>query len=148
VTTFTVHGNYGQLTAKVSTGVVIEYEPSKEGQTEYADIIRFDVEEYAAAYPGENLELIDVCDIGFWTTVGEYEPPVSEYRAEIASIRLEEQARHESDEAILATARNLATAGEWEGEPPARSGAGGRYNADATSAVIIDFAKYSHSSVI
>ena len=88
MTTFTVHGNYGQLTAKVSTGAVIEYEPNKEGQTDYADIIRFDVEEYAAAYPSENLEWIDICDIGFWTTAGEYEPPVSDFRAEIALSRL------------------------------------------------------------
>ena len=88
MTTFTVHGNYGQVTAQISTGVVIKYEPEAEGLGEYADIIRFDVEEYAAAYPGENPDWIDICDIGFWTTAGEFEPPVSDFRAEIASNRL------------------------------------------------------------
>lgn len=84
---FVVYGNYGDLVVNGSTGVVIKYQPDRDSETgtEYHHILRFDIDEYAAAYPGEILGHVDICDIGFWTKDGQYEPPVLDFRAKVAS---------------------------------------------------------------
>lgn len=84
---FVVYGNYGDLIVNRSNGVVLRYEPARDSETgtEYGHILRFDIDEYAAAYPGEQLGYVDNCDIGFWTKAGQYEPPLPEFRADVAA---------------------------------------------------------------
>lgn len=45
------------------------------------------IDEYAAAYPDEELGHVDICDMGFWTKDGQYEPPVLDFRAQVAQDR-------------------------------------------------------------
>lgn len=86
---FVVYGNYGDLTVHRSTGAVLQYEPDRDSETgtEYDQILRFDIDEYAAAYPNEEFDHLDICDIGFWTRDGQYEPPEPTFRAELTRDR-------------------------------------------------------------
>ena len=83
---FVVYGNYGDLIVDRSTGSVHQYEPDRDSETgtEYDQILRFDIDEYSAAYPGEKLGHVDICDIGFWSKSGQYEPPEADFRASVA----------------------------------------------------------------
>lgn len=83
---FVVYGNYGDLIVNSSTGAVLRYASDRDSKTgtEYAHILRFDIDEYMAAYPGEKLGHVDICDIGFWTKDSQYEPPIPDFRAEAA----------------------------------------------------------------
>lgn len=82
---FIVYGNYGDLIVNSSTGAVLRYAPDRDSETgtEYGHILRFDIDEYSAAYPGEELGHVDICDIGFWTKDGQYEPPITDFRSQV-----------------------------------------------------------------
>lgn len=86
MTCFVVYGNYGDLIVNRSTVSVLQYEPDRDSETgaEYDSILRFDISEYTATYPDEELDHVDICDIGFWTRHGQYEPPIADFRAEAA----------------------------------------------------------------
>lgn len=86
---FVVYGNYGDLVVNGSSGVVIRYEPDRDSETgrEYEHIVRFDINEYSATYPGEKLDHVDICDIGFWTKDEHFEPPEPDFRAQVAHAR-------------------------------------------------------------
>lgn len=77
----TVHGSYGDLILD-QWGKVIEYiDPYDE--PDYADIIRFNLEEYKHTY-GQVDSDYDILDLGFWFrkpdgSIG-YEPPAYEWR--------------------------------------------------------------------
>ncbi|MGQ7794505.1 hypothetical protein ACUN0C_19035 [Faunimonas sp. B44] len=77
-----VYGNYGEMLVNERNGRVIRYTPSDEG-SDYADIVRVDLKEFALAYPGETHSHIDIVDIGFWTNTGEYCAPEPIYRATV-----------------------------------------------------------------
>lgn len=91
--TITVWGNYGELDIHRETGEVLSYQPADDTTPDYADIVRFDVAEYQAWLASttvttatwDQIESIDVVDIGFWSKDGSYEPPVAEHRDELPS---------------------------------------------------------------
>lgn len=86
---FVVYGTFGDLIVDRLIGSVLRYEPDRDSKTgaEYGSIVRFDIDEYAAAYPGEKLDHVDICDIGYWTKDGRYERPESDFRAQVSTDR-------------------------------------------------------------
>ncbi len=80
MTSFRVYGSHGVLVVAAMSGRVLAYEP--DGDTDYADICFFNVDEWRRAYPGEVPTVIDILDIGYWTLDGAYEPPVEDWRKE------------------------------------------------------------------
>lgn len=77
-----VFGSFGDLSVDPSSGLVREYRADRDSKngTEYSEIVRFDLAEYWSVYGGEQIGNIDICDIGYWTVTGAYEPPISDYR--------------------------------------------------------------------
>ena len=67
----TVSGSYGTLLVDATTGIVLQY--NMDELDSYADIVKFDVAEYAAYNGG--MDDTDISLIGFWTDKGEYVPP-------------------------------------------------------------------------
>ena len=90
--TITVRGSYGELTVDRLSGAVLAYaDPSydlgnegPEGEGEYSDIVRFDLNElrmfYGAAEvsPGSSWDIVLV---GFWTREGTYVEAEADARA-------------------------------------------------------------------
>ncbi|RWM29424.1 hypothetical protein [Mesorhizobium sp.] len=54
-----------------------------DGTNAYDDIAKFDLAEWRAYYPGEDLDDLDILDIGFWTVAGDYIAPEPDWRAEL-----------------------------------------------------------------
>ena len=86
-----VHSSHGTLeiddTGKV-TGIIADGKTGaiilpNEGLSFLFTIERFDLSEYAKHYDKEDDEEFDILDLGYWTTVGTYEPPVEEWRKQI-----------------------------------------------------------------
>ena len=53
-------------------------------------VLRFDVDEWSAAYPGEklgDLAVVDILDLGYWTSAGIYTMPEADFRRSLASER-------------------------------------------------------------
>jgi hypothetical protein len=79
--TATVHSSHGDITIDAQTGVVI----SHGNNTEYADIARFDLEEYRAQYPDEKeVRGYDILDLGYFLKDGTYEEPDHHWRRDCA----------------------------------------------------------------
>jgi len=58
-----------------------------DGETSYlSNIAKFDVAEWRQAYPGQVLENVDILDLGYWTTAGDYEGPELEWRGEARAL--------------------------------------------------------------
>lgn len=68
-----VYGSYGHLVVDEATGNVLEYVREDGATNEYADIVRFDLAEYAEYNGG--LDDTDIVLIGFWTDAGKYCQP-------------------------------------------------------------------------
>ena len=92
--TFTVGGSHGILSVDAITGDVLSYDrdPSCGAGCEgcYDDIARFDLAEWARAYPGEVLTdvgHIDILDLGCSLKDGAYEGPEEDWRAEFRSLK-------------------------------------------------------------
>lgn len=87
--TFTVTGTHGEITVNAETGETIRQVTTCacencEGRG-YANIVKFDIEEWKRAYPGETpmtAGQIDILDLGYWTKGGAYEPPATDWRNE------------------------------------------------------------------
>lgn len=82
-----IWGNYGKLDVRADTGAVIEYEPDRsEPEHAYAEIVRFDLEEWGRTYPNETCEGGDILDFGYWYRrmdgFVDYEPPCEDWREE------------------------------------------------------------------
>ncbi len=94
--TILISGSYGHLTVDKESGKVLNYliEIGATGE-EYADIERFDLEEYSKYYG--KVEDTDIILIGFWTKDGNYEGVIDaerQYRkdeAEMMSFSKENQ---------------------------------------------------------
>ena len=87
--TVRIFGSYGELDVHRETGEVLAYRPEFDEQAEYVDITRVDVAEYQqwlATRPGElpweQIEALDICEVGFWTADGTYEDPIEDFRAQ------------------------------------------------------------------
>ncbi|MFA5354518.1 MAG: hypothetical protein WC291_09845 [Thermodesulfovibrionales bacterium] len=88
-----IHSNWGVLTIN-SEGYVLPFESKYNSHLEedrgqminggdaLGDIVRFDLQEFRHTYPKDTPRDIDICDIGYWTTDGKYEPPVDDFRQE------------------------------------------------------------------
>ncbi|MGP1614995.1 MAG: hypothetical protein ACTS5Y_08090 [Pollutimonas bauzanensis] len=82
--TLTIRGSYGSLIVNAVTGTVLGYDTEGTDNTEYADIVRFDLDEYRA-WAAEHAPRVlnwdegDIVGISFWTDTGEY---VNNARAE------------------------------------------------------------------
>lgn len=74
---FEVYGNYGTLEVEVPTGRVLRYDwnSNDDGDgSEYADIVRFDIRAFEAAFRQRIIGGDHVCimDLNFWSDTGEY----------------------------------------------------------------------------
>ena len=80
----TVIGSWGHLNADARTGRVLDCRVDDFDEGGYSDILRFDVDEWRAAYPGEDPQSrsIDILDLGLWTKTGLYDPPEPDFRGE------------------------------------------------------------------
>lgn len=76
--TATVYGSYGNLTIDTVTGQVLSVEHAGD-TTEYADIVKFDLDEYKKHY-GRLDDNYDICDLCFWA----YHQPAEDFRTEKA----------------------------------------------------------------
>ena len=91
---FMVRGSHGELDVFASSGEVITYRSETDtcgGPCEgsYAEIARLDVDEWRAAYPGEDVTsgTHDILDFGYWSRDGVYEPPAYDWREDFAKER-------------------------------------------------------------
>ena len=76
-----VAGSYGELIVDGESGKVLDYEPFPYEPPEYADIVRFDVEEFRHFYFDDpDCNWADIVDIGFWTDKGDFIAPETEHR--------------------------------------------------------------------
>ncbi len=84
--TFIVFGSYGECVVDAESGRIKDMrdESSNANCAEYQPIVRFDVGEWLAAYPGEELvgNRVDILDLGYVLRNGTYEPPATDWRAE------------------------------------------------------------------
>lgn len=87
--TVTVVGSYGQLAVHRETGEVLAYLDFDEPDGDYADIVRVDLVEFQQwlatqpnALPWEQIECLDICEVGFWTADGSYEDPIVDFRVQ------------------------------------------------------------------
>jgi hypothetical protein len=77
----TVHGSHGDIEIDAQGHVTSLLEPDHE----YAPIQRFDLAEYAQAYPAEPTPGdFDILDLGYWTVGGGYVAAEPDFRAEVA----------------------------------------------------------------
>lgn len=88
---FFVYGNHGRLEVDAETGIVVsrdgacDCELCNMPEVNYGHIGRFDVAEWEATYPDDELvgRQIDILDLGYWWGEDEtYEPPEYDWRAE------------------------------------------------------------------
>ena len=82
---FYVNGSHGEMRADALTGHVIELNNDDYNSIEYNVIVRFDIDEWRQKYPDEELNgmNMDILDIGFWCSDGEYVPPEEEWREDL-----------------------------------------------------------------
>jgi hypothetical protein len=88
---YTVSSSHGKLTADAD-GYVIDRDLENDeldGGARVACIVRFDIVEWRRFWNNPDTCLIDILDLGYWhadptTYENAYEPPNSEWRAEIA----------------------------------------------------------------
>src|SRR5262252_1054640 len=92
--TFTVHSSWGDFTALASDGTIVKkdlYPMTKEERAEdeaceyrFQDMLRFDVDEWRKAYPGELLAdmHIDILDLGAYWTGDRHTGPEMDWREE------------------------------------------------------------------
>lgn len=89
--TFTAGGGWGKLYCDLTSGDVVHYERYGEWQKPgdgYDDIVRLDVAEWHAFYPGEDITLgHDILDFGSWDKAGTYSEPEMDFREECKRIR-------------------------------------------------------------
>lgn len=80
--TVTIAGSHGSMVVDASTGVVLKWNHSGDG--DYKDIVKIDLDEYRRTYPGPGgiMARIDVLDVGYWDKSGAYEPPAEHWRKE------------------------------------------------------------------
>ncbi len=69
---FEVYGCYGTMSVDVGTGNVLEYEPIRPDEAEYADIARIDIPTYETLFgqqinPGDH---VCIMDLSFWSHDG------------------------------------------------------------------------------
>lgn len=85
---FWATGSYGKLKVCAYTGCVLDYDPQDQ-DPEYADIARFDVDEWQQEYPDEDISghEHDIVDFGFWTDTGQYNEPSYEWRKDFQEDR-------------------------------------------------------------
>jgi hypothetical protein len=71
---FFVFGEHGKLRCKLSTGIVLNYDPEGSQTFNYADIARVDVETYEPEFRHRILggDRIDIVHFNYWTTLKEY----------------------------------------------------------------------------
>lgn len=99
----TVIGSHGTFTADLKTGEVREHFPHfGEAMDDaevhgYPDIVRVDVDEYRRAYPDEEVDTVDILDIGYWLTDGRYEPPEPDYRRTVMEALLDNRREVQED---------------------------------------------------
>ena len=94
---FYVYGNWGTLECALDTGLVQYYSPEDGSDGEsltpsemalrskeqgYFGVVRCDIDEYRATYPGEPIDHMDILDIGTWDSTGQYEPASDDFRTE------------------------------------------------------------------
>lgn len=75
---FYLYGEHGQLTVSIKTGKVLAYKP--QGDEQYHNIVKVDVEELNKFKPLSNGESLDIEDAGFWYANGDYEKPNENHR--------------------------------------------------------------------
>lgn len=85
--TFNVRGSWGNITVNADTGKVVTYtpDPPENGEYDYNNISKFDIDEWRNENPDETLEGndLDILDLGYWTNEGVYESPDYTWRKEI-----------------------------------------------------------------
>lgn len=88
---FYVLGSHGQCVVDAKTGEVlyIEEDGHRPNDCEYETIMRFDVDEWRAAYPRSDLVgiSVDILDLGYTLRDGAYEAPQLDWRAEFRAMR-------------------------------------------------------------
>lgn len=83
--TIYITGSHGRLVVETDTGRVDEMLSTYETD-EYKNIDAVDIEEWLARYPFEQLTdgaSYDILDFGYWTDMGDYEPPCEDWRRDI-----------------------------------------------------------------
>jgi hypothetical protein len=74
----TINSSNGTLKLDVGGNVIPSLSDYK--NDDLVGITKFDFTEYRKWYPNEELDTIDILDIGYWTKNGQYEPPCYAWR--------------------------------------------------------------------
>jgi hypothetical protein len=104
MTTITIGGSHGEMEVDPATGLILRtlYTCAAGGDhwceecrnLGYPEVVRFDVWEWATAYPderlGEEITSIDILDIGYWCQDGTYEPAAYDWREQFRQQQREE----------------------------------------------------------
>lgn len=96
---FTVRGNHGVLLVGMDGAILVAEDNGCGGAPDccgadghlYANIARFDTEEWANYYNEETLawQTIDILDLAYWCKDGTFQEAEADYRAELAKMRME-----------------------------------------------------------
>lgn len=94
---YTITGSWGEFTTDEEGNILTRKEEADEdnGTVPYRDIAKFDIKEYlewansvfvqyhkeSELHPANHRHL-DICDVGYWTENGDYEPAIEDFRQE------------------------------------------------------------------